>query len=392
MGQPVSADDLPANLVPASDLPEGNAVAATPSAPQAAQADVRKVDQQITHVGPRTSLLRNVGTAARRAINPTAALEDAQPYIDKAAYYAGEKVSDAATAMGLPPTPAAVAGTAANVGVQAIPMAVGGQGLKSAAAPLAQRAGRALMQKALKPSKAARGSGDAERAIQTLLDEGANVTKGGVEKLTKAIDDLDDAVTRAVANAGTDVSTLSVMRPIKEAIERLQYGNEHAASEKAIRGEMLKFFDNPHVQGALNIPAQTAQKIKQALYKEAGEAAYKTGAKPTAEMEGKKAVARGLKEGIERAVTGTKELNTRMESNINARDLAQERVLQAGNNNLVGLGWLNPAQLIPWLADRSPLAMSLGARSMHSGGAPRVAGQLGGAVEGAYSGRPPKQP
>jgi hypothetical protein len=38
-----------------------------------------------------------------------------------------------------------------------------------------------MMWRALKPAKAARMNGDAEKAVQTLLDEGVNVTKGGVE-------------------------------------------------------------------------------------------------------------------------------------------------------------------------------------------------------------------
>lgn len=93
--------------------------------------------------------------------------------IDEAAYSAGEAVTDALTSPGpqlisgrtqnplsqAGPTAsadvAAGAGLAANVGVQAIPMFVGGQWMKGLA-PGFKRMGEQLMSSALKPPKAAR--------------------------------------------------------------------------------------------------------------------------------------------------------------------------------------------------------------------------------------------
>lgn len=371
-----------------SAAPSGNPVAATPSAPQAAQADVRKVDQQIMPSGKRRSIPGDAGAA----LGAGEALDAFNRFMDRTAYAAGGKVTDAATAIGLPPQAAAGAGYATNVGIQSVPMVLGGEGA-ARAAPAMQNLGRKVMQSALKPNKAARESGDAAKAIDTLLEKGVNVTKGGVEKLTAEIDKLDDAVTKSIQGSKADVSTLSVLQPVKDAIAKFKYGLDNAANEKAIRGEMLKFFDHPQVQQALQIPVETAQKIKRAIYTELGDKAYGIGLKSGAEAEGKKAVARGLKEGIERAVPGTKEANAQMGAAINARDLVQDRVLVAGNKNPIGLGWLNPSEMIPWLADRSELVKSLIARGLYSGAEriPQTAGQAVGATAGAVSGRPPQQ-
>lgn len=395
MGQPVAADDLPANLVPTSDLPSGNAVAATPSAPQASQADVRKVDQKITPAGaPRRGPLRAALEAGVDAIPPIGLArraEQAADILDKASYKAGEKVTDAATAMGLPATPAALLGAGTNVGINAAAGFAGGEATAASKVnQLMQKGGREMMAKALKAPKAAKESGAAAQAIEYLLQEGVNVTKGGAEKLTAQIDELDAALTKSIENSANKVSTAAVFQPIKDAIAKFKYGLDHAENSQSIRQEALKFFNHPEVQQALEIPVQTAQKIKQAVYKELGDRAYTFGTKSTAQAEGKKAVARGLKEGIEEAEPAAAGINQQMSQAINARDLVESRALQAGSNNLVGLGWMNPKMMIPWLMDRSPLANSLMARGLYSGARP--AGQVAGATASVPNATPPRQP
>ncbi len=53
-------------------------------------------------------------------------------------------------------------------------------------------AAEVLMQSALKPTYADLKSGDAAKAIQTMLDEGVNVTPGGVQQLRAQIGKLND--------------------------------------------------------------------------------------------------------------------------------------------------------------------------------------------------------
>jgi hypothetical protein len=279
------------------------------------------------------------------------------------------------------------------VGIQAVPMLLGG-GAGAKAAPALEAGAQKLMQMGLKPNRVARESGEAAQAIDYLLEKGRNVSKGGVEKLTGYIDDLDNQLTATIQNSANKASTAAVFQPVKDAIAKFKDGLDHAENSQAIRAEVLKFFNHPNVQQALDIPVQTAQRMKRAIDKELGDKAFTFGAKSSAEQEGKLAVRRGLKEGIEAAEPSVAPLNQEMSKAINARDLVAQRVAQAGNNNIMGLGWLgHPSMWIPWLAERSPLGASLMARGLNSGARtiPQAAGQAVGAGVGAYDGRAPKQ-
>jgi hypothetical protein len=310
--------------------------------------------------------------------------------IEHAGYSAGGWATDKGSAAGLPPQAAAALGVGTNLATQ-LPVMLAGGPVGGTAKPLAQSAGRRVMQMALKPDKAARKSGDAAQAIETLLEKGINVSKGGAEKLTAEIDKLDDALTLAIKNSKSEVSTVSLIKPIKEAIAKFKDGLDHATNTESVKGELLKFFDHPEVQGAFQIPAELAQRIKRGIYREVGDVGYGTGVKPLAEREGKKAVARGLNEGLGRVSPEAAEINAKMGPSINARDLVQDRALAAGNNQLMGLGWLaHPSMWGPWLAERSPLAGSALARLLYSGGLPESAGRLGAAVPAARMGTAPK--
>lgn len=380
MGAPVPASDLPSGLVPASDMPEDA------GAPKTAPSHVP--------ASPR-GILRSALHSARYAlpvVGPAEAMRDASDAADKLAYRAGEGATDVATGLGASPQTAAKFGVGANMAVGAIPAFVGGEAGKLAS-PQVANLGRRLMSSALKPDKFARESGDAGRAIQTLLDKGFNVTEGGVQKMTAMIDELDAQLTQAIANSPAKVSTISIVKPVKDALDRFRYGLDHATDAKAIKAEMLKFFDHPEVQQAFQIPVQTAQAIKRGIYRELGDKAYGIGLKSDAQREGKKAVALGLREGIERAEPSAAGINKEMGDLVNARDITQNRVLVAGNKNPVGLGWLNPREMIPWMLDRSELAKSLAARGLYSGreAIPASAGRALGATEGAYEETRPRK-
>ena len=109
--------------------------------------------------------------------------------IEEAPYDIGGKVTDVTGSPGL--------GYAANVVAQSVPMLIGGQGAK-AAAPALEAGAKSLMHSALKPSIRALKNGDAAKAISTMLDEGINATKGGVEKLRGKISELNDQIVQAI--------------------------------------------------------------------------------------------------------------------------------------------------------------------------------------------------
>lgn len=115
-------------------------------------------------------------------------------------------------------------------------------------------------------------------------------------------------------------------------------------------------------------PAE-AQAYKQGTYKELKEAAY--GTMKSAEVEAKKAIARGLKEELaeEAAKAGVDlaGLNTREGAAITARDLLAKRVIQAGNGDPGALGWLasNPKAGLTYALFKWPGMKSMIARGLY---------------------------
>lgn len=351
MGAPVPADDLPANAVPASDLP------------------------------PPKDFLRDAAPYYLGPFGAPRAVRDAAHALDAAAYKAGGAVTDF--------TGSPAAGTAANVAVQAVPSIAMGPASKLAS-PSLQAGARNLMQSAMKPTLEALRTGKAARAIDTMLDEGINVTKGGVEKLRTQIGELNQQIADAIASSPATVDKAKVASELQGTLNKFLNQVNPKADVATIEKAWTEFLSHPLLTGARDIPVQLAQKLKQGTYKALGDKPY--GQLNGAEIEAQKTLARGLKEGVAEAVPEVARLNARESDLINALNVAQRRVLMDGNKNPAGLGILHPETLALWLADRSPLAKSLLARMMYSGSEqiPATAGRVAGAgVGAAHLGRQP---
>lgn len=351
MGAPVPANDLPANAVPADDLP--------------APKDFLK-EAAPYYLGP---------------MGAPRALRDMSHALDAAAYSAGGKVTD------LTGSPAA--GLAANVAVQAVPSVVGG-GAAAKLAPALETGARSLMQSAMKPTLEALRTGKASRAIDTMLEEGVNVTKGGIEKLRAQIGELNQQIADAIASSPATVDKGKVASELQGTLNKFLNQVNPNADRAAIEKAWNEFLTHPLLTGVRDIPVQLAQKLKQGTYKALGEKSY--GELKGAEIEAQKTLARGLKEGVAEAVPRVAPLNARESDLLNALNVAQRRVLMDGNKNPAGLGILHPETMALWLADRSPLAKSLLARMLYSGSEqiPATAGRTVGATVGSqYLGRQP---
>ena len=96
----------------------------------------------------------------------------------------------------VPPEVAGFAGAATEIAVPTVIGAVAGRAL---AQPPAQAMGERLMRSALKPSSKDLVSGDAAKAVQTMLDEGVNVTAGGAAALRAKISALHGEVAKKIA-------------------------------------------------------------------------------------------------------------------------------------------------------------------------------------------------
>jgi hypothetical protein len=301
--------------------------------------------------------------------------------MDRLAYDAGGKVTDLTGSPEL--------GFAANVGVQAIPTVVGAAAGKLAE-PLLKMGGKQLMQSALKPSKAEHLTGKAGRAVQTMLDEGVNVSQGGVDKMRSAVSSLNDEIAGIIKNSGKTVDKNAVAGRLQDVMKKYEASID-ANDLQTIEKVWTEFLTHPQLAGKSGMPIQMAQRMKQAGNAKLGDAAYGMGLKPAAERDAYKGLVRGLKEEIAAAEPAVAPLNAREGNLLNAAKIAQNRVAMDANKNPIGLGILNPLTLPLWLFDRSPLAKSLLARMMYSGSGPIATGSgaAAGGVYGAQQGQPP---
>ncbi len=284
----------------------------------------------------------------------------------KGAYDIGGKVTDIAGQIGAPPGVAAGAGFATNVGMQALPMLIGG-GAAKGAAPAIESEARNLMQSALKPTLEQLRTGKAAKAIDTMLQEGINVSKGGIAKLRSKISDLYDEITQAIAGSPATVDKGKVARKLLGLFVRLEKHVTPQADVKTVEKAWKQFVSHPLLAGRQDMPVQLAQQMKQGTYKALGEKSY--GELKGANVEAQKTLARGLKEGIAAAVPGIEGLNAYESKMLNALSVAERRVLQDANKNPMGLSILarNPEYFAVFMADRSTLFKSLVAKMLYRG-------------------------
>ncbi len=297
-------------------------------------------------------------------LSQRAKIANVSDLMNRASYAIGGAVTDAA-AKHLPPEVSGALGYAANVGVQATPMLLGGE-LAKTASPILRSASERLMQSALKPGAMARRSGDAEKAVNTLLDEGINVSKGGVAKLQEKIGGLNDQIVRAIANSPATVDKGRVASALTDTISKFERQADPHADLAAIEKVWTNFLNHPLIQGQ-QIPVKIAQELKQGTYRVLS--GKYNGELGSASIAAQKSLARGLKEEIAAAVPEVAPLNKYESELIRALKLAEDRVLASGNSNLGGMAWLtkNPAAWAAFMADKSSAFKSMVARLINAG-------------------------
>ncbi len=285
--------------------------------------------------------------------------------IDRGIYEAGGVATDFLANRGASPEVAALGGAATNVGLQAIPMLVGSEGAK-VVAPLMEKGAKSLMASALKPSAQAWKSGDAVKAIDTLLEEGINPTVGGVEKLKGKIDLLDDEITKIISNSTATVKKGDVGKRLLDTLNQAKKQVNPEADIEAIRKAWMEFRSHPDLIGKTYIPIQLAQELKQGTYRQLKK---KYGEAGTADTEAQKALARGLKEEIATAEPAAAVANAELSKLLRTLDVTERRALMDMNKNPGGLAWLssNPATWAAFMADKSAAFKSIMARMMYSG-------------------------
>jgi hypothetical protein len=157
----------------------------------------------------------------------------------------------------------------------------------------------------------------------------------------------------------------------------------------AIRSVWDKFRTSPLVAGKTDIPVQLAQELKKGTYRAIGGKAY--GEIGSASVEAQKALARGLREEVAKAVPSITAPLSREASIMNVMDVAGNRALMEANKNPLGLAALrmdNPASAATFLADRWAALKAFLAMQAYGAGKPQVLGPLGAAAGTAMNNRP----
>jgi len=226
------------------------------------------------------------------------------------------------------------------------------------------------MQSAMKPSATNLASGNAQRAVETLLKEGANVTPGGMSKLGKEVSALSsqvDDMISAAGKAGVTVNKVEAAKRVQDALAKFKSTVNPQSDIATIQKSLKQFLNHPDLKALDEIPVELAHRMKKSTYSILGSKPY--GELGGAEIEAQKALARGLKEGVEKGVPGVVEPNKRMSELLNALEVTAPRVAQSGNKNISGLAALadNPVAAGAFMMDRSELIKSILGRFLYSG-------------------------
>lgn len=270
--------------------------------------------------------------------------------------------------------PATPLAAAQQIGTQgAIQGAAQGAGQLVAAG--ASRLAPALMQSALKPglktTLAAAKNGSALPVVKTLLDEGVNVTPGGIEKLNAIIGASNQTIKDTLGSlpASSSVSPLQVAGRLNQTAAKFANQVNPQADLEAISQVGQNFLDaNPG-----QMATQAAQNLKTGTYAALKAKSY--GELKGAAIEAEKALARGLKEEVAnealRAGIDLSAINAREGAAITARDAIAKRVAMVGNRDPAGLAWLahSPTTFLMALAERSPVVKSMIARGLYQSAA-----------------------
>jgi hypothetical protein len=226
-----------------------------------------------------------------------------------------------------------------------------------------------IMQAAVKPTMKMLGDvlhgAPVPRVVQTLLDEGVNVTAGGLAKLNGLLatsqQDLKALLAGAEAGGAPGVNPYAVTSRLGEVAQRAAQ-QVNPAADVATVGQVGNAFLDEY--GGRTIPLSEANAIKSGTYQTLRK---NYGALGSADIESQKALARGLKEEIEQQAPGADLLNRKIGDYGEAARAVGRRVAVEGNRDPVGFAWVahNPQMFLAALMDRSPAVKSMIARGLY---------------------------
>jgi hypothetical protein len=234
---------------------------------------------------------------------------------------------------------------------------------------------RDLMQSALKPTAKQQKTGQADVAVQTLLENNMNVTKSSIDAMKNKISSLNEQIANKLEPSTGTVSKVDVVKYLDELRAKKAKQANPAADIAAIDKVAQEFmqYNRPLIETPTQaIPVQLAQELKQGTY---SGLKGKYGQLGSTEIEAQKGLARGLKEQIAGEVENIGALNKAESKLLDTLSVTERRIMMDLNKDPISLGWLanNPAATAGFMATRSPKFKSILANVLYRAGGGQTA-------------------
>lgn len=132
----------------------------------------------------------------------------------------------------------------------AIPVVGKVLGASKDAAKALRSGAESLMKSALKPTPKDLISGDAAKAIDTMLENNIPATSKGIEQIRTRIDELNSQIKDVIANSTERVKTRKLMRPVAQKLKEFRQVNEEG-DLAAIKKSWEEFKNNRAVKAGV---------------------------------------------------------------------------------------------------------------------------------------------
>jgi hypothetical protein len=232
-----------------------------------------------------------------------------------------------------------------------------------------------LMQSALKPNAKQQKTGQADVAVQTLLENNMNVTKNSVDAMKNKISSLNEQIASKLEPATGTISKVDVVQYL-DSLRAKKAKQANPASDLAAIDKVAEEFmqyNKPLIETPTQaIPVQLAQELKQGTY---SGLKGKYGQLGSTEVEAQKTLARGLKEKIAGSVENIGALNKAESKLLDTLSVTERRIMMDLNKDPISLGWLanNPTATVGFMATRSPKFKSILANVLYRVGGGQTA-------------------
>lgn len=191
-----------------------------------------------------------------------------------------------------------------------------------------------LYQSALKPSTRL-PSAQRQAIVQTGLKEGVPVSASGIEEIQGRTADLNHRIKDTISDAaakGDTIDPQAVAQRVDQVRPTFAKQVNPDADLAALEKTKREFLNGP---GAGPIPVDMAQDVKQGTYKQIRK---NYGKLSNADVEGQKALARGIKEELQTKYPELQSLNARDGSLMQLEDAISKAVARIDNHQMFGIG------------------------------------------------------